>query len=85
MSNRNLDPGREAAARVLLQGSPAPSKSGQAVLWWQLVTEAEMVRAGTGQGLAGIWGHINRDEYEQARAKLDVVLSDWRNAAWMER
>jgi hypothetical protein len=43
------------------------------VLWWALINEAEALAAATGWGLASVWGHIHRGDYDAARDELDKV------------
>lgn len=46
----------------------------RAVEWYLLVRDAEAYRKRTGMGLATVWGCIAKDEYAQARRRMDVLL-----------
>lgn len=45
------------------------------VLWWELINQAEALRARTRWGLMPVWHWIQRDNYERARAALDAALA----------
>lgn len=47
----------------------------QPVLWWELINQAEALRARTGRGLAPVWHWIHRGDYPRARAALDQELA----------
>lgn len=71
---RNENRARADAAELLL--TRPPSGESQAVLWWELITEAEGFSARTGWGLAGTWSQIHRGDYAAARESLDALLAD---------
>jgi hypothetical protein len=54
----------------------------QPVLWWKLINEAEELRARTGWGLASVWGHIHREDYEKARRTLDELAELLLTRSW---
>jgi hypothetical protein len=64
------------AAHVLLHSDVPWRCDCAAMRWYQLILEAERFRANTGYGLANVWGCIQRDQYDEARAILDKLLSD---------
>jgi hypothetical protein len=45
--------------------------------WYRLIDQAETVRAQWGLGLASVWHHINRIDYDRARSTMDAVLEYW--------
>lgn len=49
----------------------------QPVLWWRLINEAEWLTATIGWGLTSVWQHINQNDYERARLKLDRCLDSY--------
>ncbi|MBW0274304.1 hypothetical protein ATM97_16985 [Nocardia sp. MH4] len=43
--------------------------------WYRLIGDAEEFRQRTGWGLGGLWGLINQQKYESARARMDELLA----------
>lgn len=48
----------------------------------ELIADARNYSARTGYGLASVWGHINKNEFAEARALLDeLILMDIEKAS----
>ena len=50
--------------------------------WYQLIHQAESIRAHYHLGLASVWQHINRRDYDNARTALDRVIDDIKHGYW---
>lgn len=79
-SGDQRSPHRRAAIKLLnlalaeIEGRQRPPQvRSQPVLWWELINQAEAIRARHGLGLASVWKWIHRGDYERARAELDRV------------
>lgn len=68
------NPTRAKAAAGML--ASIPTVKSEPVLWWVLITEAEMLSARHGLGLANVWAAIHRSDYAEARRILDKLMDD---------
>ena len=57
-----------------------PAARSQAVLWWELINEAEALSESAHLGLASVWGWIHRGDYRRARVELDRAVDWWTGA-----
>jgi len=46
------------------------------VKWYLLISEMEAFKRETGWGLAACWSHVNKNEYELARKRMDDLLGE---------
>lgn len=57
---------------------PTPHQS-QPVKWWLLISAMEDFSSHTGMGLASVWGHVHRGDYEAANEAFCQIADDWNN------
>jgi len=67
---KRLNPTRAAALQVALSNDPPPGDS-LPVVWWRLITEADLLRARSGRGLANVWEAIHKGDHHEARRLID--------------